>query len=82
MSAAVGTGTEPDDATLWRAGPVRDTVFLGMVALVVVFVGMTVRGGPLPGLIAPAVGALGLAFRLPTMPVAFVGTLAYLLVFP
>jgi hypothetical protein len=79
---AAAAGTEIDDATLWKQGPVRDTVFVGLVALIVVFVGLTVRGGLLPGVLGTACGVIGLALRAPAMPVLFVAVLSYLFVFP
>ena len=74
------------DPTNWRAiwtNPLaRDYVFVGMIALIVVFVGMTLRGGMTSGLLAPLIASLGLVFRWSGMPLVFLVLLSYLLVFP
>ena len=72
----------PTDAPAPAARPDRDYLFAGLAALLVVFVGMTLRGGPVPGAVAPAAGLLGLLLGWTSMPVVFLLMLAYLLVFP
>lgn len=62
--------------------PDRDYLFAGFAALLVVFVGMTLRGGVAAGAVAPAVGSLALLFRWTSMPVVFLLLLSYLLVYP
>ena len=74
--------TGPDPRPPAAGSPPRNLVFAGLAALLVVFVGMTLRGGPVAGAIAPAIGAAALVFRWSAMPVVFVVLLAYLLVFP
>jgi hypothetical protein len=62
--------------------PDRDYLFAGLAALLVVFVGVTMRGGPVPGAAAVAPGLLGLLVGWTSMPVVFLLLLSYLLVFP
>lgn len=74
--------TETPDLSAPAGQPNRDYVFAGMAALLVLFVGLTVRGDPITALIPPAVGAIALVFRTPALPIVFLFVLSYLLVFP